>query len=134
MTNNDIIFMKSQELAKNGIISYTGREFTMTYADGSQGVIRETEKIHTFAEWKKSGYKVKKGSHAVAKFAIWMYTDKPSRATVQARETAGQDTDAPDPHYYMKESAFFSASQVQPMDRDDRNRERMIDALEENTR
>lgn len=133
MKNNDIIFMESQRLAKDGIINYTGRVFRAQMADGSEVEVKETEAIHTFAEWKKAGYKVIKGQHAIAKFAIWMYTDKPRRATVEARETAGEDAEAPDPHYYMKESAFFSASQVQPMDRDDRNRERMIDALQKNT-
>ena len=108
MTNFDIIFTESQKLAENGVIGYTGR--TLTFDDGS--VYRETEAIHTFAEWKRAGFKVNKGEHAIAKFAIWNYTDKPSRRVQEARTLAGQDTEAPDPHYYMKESAFFKESQV----------------------
>jgi len=116
MTNNQIIFDQSQKLAEDGVIAYTGRTFPVRLEDGTESEIKETEAIHTFAEWKKAGYMVKKGQHAVAKFAIWMYTDRPSRATVAAREAAGQDTEAADPHYYMKESAFFSASQVKPIE------------------
>ena len=114
MTNADIIFTNSQKLAEQGKILYTGRTLRTVLPDGTTAEIRETEAIHTFQEWKKTGYTVKKGQHAVAKFAIWMYTDKPSRQTMQQREQAGLETEAPDPHYYMKESAFFSASQVQP--------------------
>lgn len=116
MTNNQIIFEQSQRLAENEIINYTGRTFTATLEDGTETEIKETEAIHTFAEWKKSGYMVQKGQHAVAKFAIWMFTDRPSRRTQEAREAANQETDSPDPHYYLKESAFFSASQVKPME------------------
>lgn len=113
MTNNDIIFMQSQQLAKDGKIAYTGRTFTGVREDGTEVEIKETEPIHTFAEWKKAGYMVKRGQHAVAKFSIWMFTDKPSRQTQEARAQAGQDTESADPHYYMKQSAFFSLSQVE---------------------
>lgn len=113
MTNADIIFTQSQKLAEQGKIAYTGRVIPVTYADGTQGVIKETEPIHTYAEWKKGGFIVKKGQHAVAKFDIWMFTDKPSRRTQEARAEANQDTESPDPHYYLKMSAFFSRSQVE---------------------
>lgn len=116
MTNADIIFSESQKLAENGAIAYTGRTIPVVLADGTESEIKETEPIHTFAEWKKAGFIVKKGQHAVAKFPIWMYTDRPSRRTQEARQEAGRDTEAPDPHYYMKVSAFFSESQVQPIE------------------
>lgn len=113
MTNSDIIFTESQKLAENGLIAYTGRTIRARLSDGTETEIRETEPIHTFAEWKKSGFIVKKGQHAVARFAIWMFTDKPSRHTQELRQASNQDTEAPDPHYYMKETAFFSRSQVE---------------------
>ena len=116
MTNSQIIFDHSQKLAEDGVIAYTGRTIPVLLEDGTESEIKETEPIHTFAEWKKSGFMVQKGQHAVAKFAIWMFTDKPRRSTVAAREAAGQDTEAADPHYYLKESAFFSASQVKPIE------------------
>ena len=116
MTNADIIFTESQKLAEDGKIAYTGRSITARRSDGSEVEIKETEPIHTFAEWKKGGYMVKKGQHAVAKFAIWMFTDRPSQRTQEARQEANQDAEAPDPHYYMKVAAFFSASQVKPIE------------------
>lgn len=50
---------------------------------------------------------------AIAKFTIWMFTNKPSKAAKVAAEAEGKEAEA-DPHYYMKEAAFFSASQVAP--------------------
>lgn len=115
MTNAQIIFEQSQRLAENGLINYTGRVIPARLADGTPTEIRETEDIHTFAEWKKAGYMVKKGQHAVAKFTIWMFTDRPRRQDAQdaSQENAEQEAD---PHYYMKMAAFFSASQVQPIE------------------
>lgn len=115
MTNQMIIFQQSQELAENGAIAYTGRNVIMVI-DGMPAQVKETEPIHTFAEWKKAGFIVKKGQKAVARFAIWNYTDKPSKATKAAREAAGkEDIEAADPHYYLKEACFFSQSQVEAL-------------------
>lgn len=116
MTNNMILFNASQELAENGVIAYTGRTMAYTLPDGSVIEAKETEAIHTFLEWKKAGYMVQKGQKAVAKIAIWNFTDKPSKVTKKIREEAGKDPEAADPHYYMKEAAFFSASQVAPIE------------------
>jgi len=116
MTNNMIIFYESQELAEAGIIDYTGRTIIVELPDGSKMEAKETEAIHTFQEWKRAGFMVQKGQKAIAKIAIWNFTDKASKATKAAREAAGADTEKPDPHYYMKESAFFKASQVAPIE------------------
>ena len=113
MNNNMIIMFRSEELAKAGILNYTGRIIKVQLPGGDVVEIKETEEIHTFAEWKKAGYIVKKGSKAIAKFPIWNFTDKVSKAKKEAYEAAGIDTEKPDPHYYMKEAAFFSASQVE---------------------
>ena len=107
MTNNQIIFSEAQKLAEAGIIGYTGRVFQAKTADGQTIEVKETEAIHTFMDWKKAGYMVKKGSKAVAKFTIWNFTDKANKADREA---------AANPHYYMKEAAFFAASQVQPIE------------------
>lgn len=116
MTNAMIIMNAAQELAENGAIAYTGKTLIVSLPDGSQTAIKETEPIHTFLEWKKAGFMVKKGQKAIAKISIWNFTDKASKATMAAREAAGMDTEKPDPHYYMKEAAFFSASQVAPIE------------------
>jgi len=115
MTNQMIIFNASQELAENGAIAYTGRVMKCTLPDGSVQELKETEPIHTFLEWKRAGFIVKKGQKAIAKIAIWNFTNKPSKKTQEAREAAGTDPEKEDPHYYMKEAAFFSASQVEPL-------------------
>ena len=118
MTNAQIVFLEAQKLAENGTIAYTGRTVIVTLKDGSAGEFKETEAIHTFLEWKKAGFKIKKGQKAVARFAIWNFTDKPSKATKAAREAAGkEDIEAADPHYYMKEACFFSQSQVEKADK-----------------
>lgn len=81
------------------------------------GIIGANEQIHTFADWKNSGYMVKKGSKAIAKFTIWKYTDKPSKAQIEIRKAAGADEEAPSPHYYMTNAAFFSSSQVEKIEK-----------------
>lgn len=115
MTNAMIIWNAKHELAEAGVIKYTGRMMAFTLPDGSVIEEKETEDIHTFLEWKKAGYMVQKGQKAVAKIAIWNFTDKANKALKAEREAAGKDPEAPDPHYYMKEAAFFSASQVAPI-------------------
>lgn len=117
MTNAMILWNAKHELAEAGAIAYTGRTLAFTLPDGTVIEDKETEEIHTFLEWKKAGYIVQKGQKAVAKIAIWNFTDKPSKATKEAREAANKDPDAADPHYYMKEAAFFSASQVAPLEK-----------------
>lgn len=116
MTNQMIIFQQSQDLAENGVIAYTGRTIVMVI-DGMPAQVKETEAIHTFAEWKKAGFIVKKGQKAIARFAIWNYTDKPSKATKAAREQLNKDPDEADPHYYLKEACFFSQSQVEALNK-----------------
>lgn len=112
MTNNQIIFEESQKLAEAGIIEYTGRVFKAINAEGQEVEVKETEEIHTFADWKSRGYFVNKGEKAIARFTIWNFTTKPSKKTKAAREAAGKDTEAEDPRYYMKEACFFKKSQT----------------------
>lgn len=73
--------------------------------------------FHTFQDWKARGYSVKKGEHALFTADLWKYTDKPSKATIQAAQEAGQDTPETSPHYYKKLSHLFSFSQVEPVKR-----------------
>lgn len=114
MTNAQIIFNEAQELAKEGLIKYTGNIIKGKTIEGEEVEIKETEEIHTYKEWQNLGMQVQKGQKAVAKFTIWMFTDKPSKAALAAAAAAGKEEVDADPHYYMKEAAFFSASQVAP--------------------
>ena len=69
--------------------------------------------FHTFAEWKRMGYSVKKGQHAALVCNLWKYTDKPGKAAREAAAAAGQDAPESDPHFYMAKAHLFSALQVQ---------------------
>ena len=69
--------------------------------------------FHTFAEWKRMGYSVKKGEHAALTCNLWKYTDKPGKAAREAAAAAGEDAPESDPHFYMAKAHLFSAFQVQ---------------------
>ena len=116
MTNAQIIFDKSIELMETGVIGTTGRKMKVAYEDENGDLIEkimdEPEEIHTFADWKARGYFVKKGEKAVARFAIWNFTNKPSKAARTAAAAEGKEDLEADPHYYMKESCFFKLSQT----------------------
>ena len=78
--------------------------------------------LHTFAEWRRMGYAVNRGAHAVLVCSLWQYTDKPGKVTKAARVAAAQAgqqgpaEDAPDPHYYMQTAHLFAPSQVHRLD------------------
>lgn len=102
MTNAQIIFSAEQELAEQGVIKYTGREYKALLPDGTETTIKETEPLHTFQAWKSLGYSVKKGQKAVTKLQIWKHTVKKN-----------PETDEEKARMFMKVAAFFSASQVE---------------------
>jgi hypothetical protein len=128
MTNAQIIYQVEQELAENGVIKYTGRILKAVNELGEEITIKETEPIHTYKEWQNLGMQVQKGQKAVAKFQIWMWakgkTKKLTKAeadninsmVINADGSKAQEGDEVEGqgHYYMKEAAFFSASQVAP--------------------
>lgn len=103
MTNNEIIFRTQLALLADGKIKATGRTLRLKAADGTLQDIPEPEAIHTFAAWKDLGYSVRKGEKAVAKFAIWKYASKVDEET----------NEEIDRRLFMKNAAFFSASQVE---------------------
>jgi hypothetical protein len=69
--------------------------------------------FHTFAEWKRMGYSVKKGQHAALVCNLWKYTDKPGKAAKEAASEAGKDAPESDPHFYMAKAHLFNALQVE---------------------
>lgn len=66
------------------------------------------EELHTFAEWKRLGFSVKKGEKARCKIAIW------NKSSKNKKEDEEQQED--DSYFYIKVAAFFSINQVQPID------------------
>ena len=129
MNNSQIIFNNSIKLMEDGIIGTTGRQITIEYEKNGEKVkelINEPEAIHTYAEWKKAGFQVQKGQKAIAKITIWNWTSKKARLTkeeadhinatiINADGSKAQEGDEVQTkgHYYMKEAAFFSESQVE---------------------
>ena len=104
MTNEQIIFGEAQRLAEQGIIQYTGREFTFEDADGNQTIVKETEPIHTYNAWKALGFQVQKGQKAVAQFTIWKH-----KSGKVDEETGEQGKDK----MFMKKASFFTRAQVE---------------------
>ena len=104
MKNEYTILIQKEELAKEGKIKYTGRVLRFETPTGETIEYRETEQIHTFAEWKNKGYKVIKGQKAVAKFPIWIPTKKKT------------DNNKMEIRFWLKNSAWFSKSQVEKIE------------------
>ena len=93
MTNTAIIISNMELLIHNGVIT----------ADNI---------IHTYSRWKSLGFQVKKGEKAIAKFPIWKYTKgkKQEMSEEEAQEKG---------YCFMKMSAFFSDTQVEPITEQD---------------
>ena len=133
MTNNEIIFetvrasFTPAQLAELVQATYTAEQIAarragvkITVAEGSDETpdavfhaMLAADTFHTFAEWKRMGYSVKKGEKAAIKTRLWKYTTQPTKAAREAAELAGKEPDA-DPHYYLAPAYLFTAAQVQP--------------------
>lgn len=111
MTNAEIILSNRVFLMEQEVIK--GVPGTALHWKDEQGErdLLMPEEIHTFDEWKKLGFMVQKGQHAVAKFQIWM----PSKKKVKAVEDEEQKEAAPR-GFYKKVAFFFTADQVKPLD------------------
>nr|DAX93288.1 MAG TPA: protein of unknown function (DUF1738) [Caudoviricetes sp.] len=66
--------------------------------------------LHTFAEWKRLGYKVKKGEKSKHKISIW------KRATKKVENEKGEEVEIQ--NYFLKLSAFFTKEQVEKLEVD----------------
>jgi hypothetical protein len=115
MTNAQIIEANKQELAKQGILKYTGRTFKAINATGEEITVKEVEEIHTFAAWKELGYSVKKGEHAVAKFTIWKCKVKAESMTAKNQDGEDVTISQNSKNMFMKTSHWFTAAQVEPL-------------------
>ena len=133
MTNNEIIFetvraaFTPAQLAELVSATYTAEQIAarracvvVTVAEGSEDTAEDiitaelaADTFHTFAEWKKLGYSVKKGQHAALVCNLWKYTEKPGKAARDAAAAAGEDAPESDPHFYMAKSHLFNRLQVE---------------------
>lgn len=110
MTNEQIVFNASLELMEAGVIGTTGKILKFIDAAGNEFECNEPEPIHTFAMWKSLGYKVKKGSKAIAKFAIWTYKKGKKK---DENEDGSEEVEEGNPKMYLKDASWFSLSQVE---------------------
>lgn len=94
VSNREIVFGEQARLFEEGLIGLD--------EDGM------FEPLLTYAEWKKRGFQVRKGEHAIAKFGIW----KPKTKKQKEEE---EDTDKKMNGFFLKTSAFFIRRQVEPI-------------------
>ena len=99
MTNAEIIF---ESAIANGIFTE------------EQAIAHIKEKgclpLHTFNEWRKMGYCVKKGEKAKMTCDIWRMTN------YKKDENAEKEQEEKDDHFYMKKAFFFTAEQVEKIE------------------
>ena len=103
MTNEEIVTRESIALMKQGILASIGKVDGID-SDGNKTEIDMPEPIHTYQEWKELGYQVKKGEHAVAKFAVW----KPTK-----QKKTDEDKVEAKPIFFLANASWFKSSQVE---------------------
>ena len=69
--------------------------------------------FHTIPEWSRRGYHVKADATPLFECYLWKHTSKPSRATIEAAQEAGEEVPEKSPHFYKKLSHIYSFSQVE---------------------
>lgn len=111
MTNETIIFNNSIQLMKEGVLDGIGEFMTIKYDNGHTEEVEVPEPIHTYQAWKTMGYQVRKGEKAIAKFAIWKYSEK--KAKEDNAEIGVKKGDIIKSNMFMKMAAFFKSSQVE---------------------
>lgn len=111
------IYTRDQIEARRASVTITIPEGSDETPESVLNAELAAESFHTFAEWKRMGYSVKKGQHAALVCNLWKYTDKPGKAAREAAAQAGQDAPESDPHFYMAKSHLFNALQVEPSKR-----------------
>lgn len=107
MTNEMIIMVETQKLAKEGKLKYTGRTFKALNAGGEEVDVPEVEPIHTVNGWNERGYYIKPGHHSNIKFPIWFWGKNKKRADV-SEEEAHERGDC-----YMRTASWFTFDQVE---------------------
>lgn len=63
--------------------------------------------LHTYSQWKKLGYQVKKGEKSEHKITVW------KRSTKKVENEEGDKEEVDNGRYFLKESAFFTQEQVE---------------------
>lgn len=69
--------------------------------------------LHTYQEWKRMGYQVRRGETAALKCDIWRF--KAEKQAVETKDGDEQEIDMS--HYYKKTAFFFTEAQVDKVGR-----------------
>lgn len=75
--------------------------------------------IHTFKEWKKRGYSVKKGQKAKMCLYIWRFTAKNEEVDLDNEDCLNLENVVNDgllDHYYKTKAFFFNFDQVEKIE------------------
>lgn len=113
MTNAEIIFQNRVFLMEQEVIKGVPGTSMMIKDEQGEREVMIPEEIFTFDEWKRRGFFVRKGEHAVAKFQIWMpKKNKKAKAEAEAEEDQEQKAEVPK-GFYKKMAFFFTADQVE---------------------
>lgn len=104
MTNEQIVLGERIRLMEQGILQSIGKVEVIA-DDGSVEVKDYPEPIHTFNGWKALGYTVKKGEHAIARFAIWSPSKK--------KKADDEDADDEAISMYLRNAYWFKQEQVE---------------------
>lgn len=121
MTNNQIITstvkaaFSPEQIAQLTAAIFTPEQIAKHQQMGMEPAEILASSFHTFAEWKRLGYSVKKGEHAALVAYLWKFTDKPSKAQRQAAEATGEDPEESSggDHFYKAKSYLFNYLQVE---------------------
>ena len=102
MTNEQIILQEKERLFNEGKIT--------------RNKAGEYEQLHTFAIWKKLGYSVKKGEHAITTLYIWKNVLKNKKNDVKEDNKKEQKEKKQEPEFIKTKAFLFKASQVEKID------------------
>lgn len=108
MTNAQIIFNRSITLMQSGIIKGSGKFLNVVDQAGNTSLLEIPEPLHTFNEWKKLGYVVRRGQKARAYIQIWKY--KEPKEVEEGKVLTEEEK-----HFFMKNAAFFAFDQLEPL-------------------
>ncbi len=107
MTNAELIFNNRIFLMEQGVIKgVPGTQITITDENGTRELLMP-EEIHTYNSWRKLGYQVRKGEHAVARFPIWKFKAAKQKDTEPDEDQQGQEG-----KMFRKVAFFFTIDQV----------------------
>ena len=77
------------------------------------------EEVNTFAYWKKIGYRVKQGEHALFETRLWKKRNKTQVVVEQDEQSENQDSENDSQMnklgFYLVKSYLFGRHQVEPI-------------------